>query len=93
MSEATESRDSESTMTMDHLTYSMSSIAQSSQETQKIIKTIDEIAFQTNLLALNATVDPEEPHPHDKRALNCIIISCRHADRSGSPVQPRKSAG
>lgn len=39
------------------LTESMQKISQSSRQTQKIIKTIDEIAFQTNLLALNAAVE------------------------------------
>jgi methyl-accepting chemotaxis protein len=42
---------------MVHLTGSMLDISKASEETQKIIKTIDEIAFQTNLLALNAAVE------------------------------------
>ena len=44
-------------VSMKQLTASMEDIAKSSGETQKIIKTIDEIAFQTNLLALNAAVE------------------------------------
>ena len=42
---------------MAELTVSMHDIAMASEETQKIIKTIDEIAFQTNLLSLNAAVE------------------------------------
>ena len=42
---------------MGELIGSMKEISQASEETSKIIKTIDEIAFQTNLLALNAAVE------------------------------------
>ncbi|MEW6658273.1 MAG: methyl-accepting chemotaxis protein [Thermodesulfobacteriota bacterium] len=42
---------------MQELTTSMHDISQASDDTAKIIKTIDEIAFQTNLLALNAAVE------------------------------------
>ena len=42
---------------MTALTSSMGDISKASDETQKVVKTIDEIAFQTNLLALNAAVE------------------------------------
>ena len=42
---------------MKRLATSMAEISTASAETQKIVKTIDEIAFQTNLLALNAAVE------------------------------------
>ena len=42
---------------MSDLTKSMKEIASASEQTAKIIKSIDEVAFQTNLLALNAAVE------------------------------------
>jgi len=42
---------------MRQLTVSMLEILAASEETSKIVRTIDEIAFQTNLLALNAAVE------------------------------------
>ncbi len=42
---------------MQSLRQAMDKITAASEETAKIIKTIDEIAFQTNLLALNAAVE------------------------------------
>jgi len=47
----------EANKAMKELTQSMNEISVASEETGKIIKTIDEIAFQTNLLALNAAVE------------------------------------
>jgi methyl-accepting chemotaxis protein len=42
---------------MNEMVASINEVTHSSEETEKIIKTIDEIAFQTNLLALNAAVE------------------------------------
>ena len=42
---------------MERLTKAINEIKTSSDETAKIIKTIEEIAFQTNILALNAAVE------------------------------------
>jgi len=42
---------------MDQMMSAINDVSSSAEETSKIIKTIDEIAFQTNLLALNAAVE------------------------------------
>jgi methyl-accepting chemotaxis protein len=47
----------EANRSMGELTESMKDISTASEETAKIIRSIDEIAFQTNLLALNAAVE------------------------------------
>ncbi|MES3034737.1 MAG: methyl-accepting chemotaxis protein [Gemmatimonadota bacterium] len=57
MSAATLTRVAEGRTSMDRLSVAIESIKTSSDQTARIVKTIDEIAFQTNLLALNAAVE------------------------------------
>jgi len=48
---------SKANKSVNEMTVSMQDISSAGEETSKIIKTIDEIAFQTNLLALNAAIE------------------------------------
>ncbi|MBK8575212.1 MAG: HAMP domain-containing protein [Elusimicrobia bacterium] len=57
IAEATKTSAENGVSSMQRLSAAMDLIKKSSDDTAKIIKTIDEIAFQTNLLALNAAVE------------------------------------
>ena len=51
---------------MNELTVAMEGIQANAEQTQRVIKAIDDIAFQTNLLALNAAVEAARAGVHGK---------------------------
>lgn len=57
MAEGARARVGEGRASMAELSSAIDQIKASSEQTARIVKTIDEIAFQTNLLALNAAVE------------------------------------
>ncbi|MHC9542069.1 MAG: methyl-accepting chemotaxis protein [Vulcanimicrobiota bacterium] len=57
MTESTKQGTMRGVESMNRLSEAINAIKSSSDQTAKIVKTIDEIAFQTNLLALNAAVE------------------------------------
>ena len=78
---------------MKRLSQAIDSIKNSSDETARIVKTIDEIAFQTNLLALNAAVEAASEElsaqAEEMRSLVCVFTL---SDAGAHPAPPLRAS-